>query len=173
MNTSEKAVQLPDRLSDPTVYSIADSSDIIRVDALCRELLEYYRADLDRRATDSLADRADLYRGAAYFLRDFLIDALQTNIFQAESRHVKAFAGHWYIISNLEPNAAELARILPGVADFYRFAANRRLLGAPTADRIATACREDDYYRQRITAFHDLHGSDYTDWRRKCPIDQL
>lgn len=165
------ASSLPDHLHTPESYTIADASDILRVDRLCRELLDRYRAELDAAGNRSVQDAAARFGGAAYFLRDFIIDHLQANLLRVGPRQVRGFAGNWYIVSTLEPNTRELEAILPGVADFYRFAAARNLLDKQTAEAIAAACREFDYYQQRIIAFHDLQGAGYQEWRQECPID--
>jgi len=155
----------------PEHYEIGSLDDEIRVDRLCSELLQRF-------ATDQVASRhltpleaGSHARGADYFLREFVIADRRDNLFKLMPRRIRQFAGHWYIIRNLEPNLTELEEILAGVTAFYDYLVRQQLYPADLATAIGRECAALDYYRQRIEAFWTIEGDGYQQWQRDCPLE--
>ena len=156
---------------NPKDFDISDLTDEIRVDSMCQKLLKHFHRHV-LCSGNNLSEReaGALAHGADYFVRDFVIDGLRINIFTLTAKHVRGFAGNWYIHRTLEPNTIELESILRGTAEFYRFCADCGWVSAPVSEEICAACSDLDYYRLRINSFHDLTGDDYVDWCQECPL---
>lgn len=151
-------------------FEVRNLEDEIRVDGLCRRLLqEFHRELLQNRGLPS-AEAGALAHGADYFLREFVIPDRRENIFSLPPGRVRQFAGNWYIVRNLEPNMAELTGILRGVAAFYDFC---RQAGMVTDDLVAAVraeCAELDFYHRRIEAFWAIEGDGYRTWEEECSL---
>lgn len=150
-------------------FSIACLDDEIRVDALCGRMLQTFCRDLVAAGEEPLR-AGQLARGADYFLRDFVIADRRDNLFYLEPDRVRQFAGHWYIIRNLEPNIAELKEMLAGVEVFYRYCADHGKVTRGCADAIAAACHDLDYYAERIEAFWAITDDGFVAWQNGCPL---
>lgn len=152
-------------------FNIGDLADEVRVDGLCRTLLQQFHDHLLNSGEVTRHQAGSMAHGADFFLRDFVIDCLRSNIFSVTEAQVRGFAGNWYIHRTLEPNAAELTAILGGVAAFYRYCADLKWVSGCDCDGISSACSDLDYYQQRIDSFHALAGDDYLAWCQKCPLN--
>lgn len=151
-------------------WSIFTLDDEIRVDRLCQSLLKDFHLHLlEEQQLDPLA-AGSLTRGADYFLRNFVIDRLRTNIFLISAEQVRGFAGNWYIHQALEPNAKEMDATLQGIAAFYSYCNRQGWIEDYEVKEIEQACEHLDFYRERIDSFHALTGDDYDLWCRVCPL---
>ncbi|HAD03696.1 MAG: hypothetical protein A2091_06925 [Desulfuromonadales bacterium GWD2_61_12] len=150
-------------------FNIATLDDEIRVDGLCGRLLQTFCRDLVAAGEEPLR-AGQLARGADYFLREFIIADRHDNLFHLDPLRVRQFAGHWYIIRNLEPNAAELRELLSGVEAFYRYCAEHDKVPRHIADAIAIACHHLDYYAERIEAFWAIVDDGFAAWQNGCPL---
>ncbi|PLX98537.1 MAG: hypothetical protein C0622_11640 [Desulfuromonas sp.] len=156
-------------LYQPENYTPGSLEDEIRIDGLCRELLQHFLKYLrEERQQEPLLAGSNA-SGADYFLRDYLVDHCRANIFKIQADHVRGFAGNWYIVSTLEANMEELAGLLDGIREFYTFSAARGLVSEKKAAEIAAACGEREYYAARIDSFHELKDNEYLTWNRDCP----
>jgi len=117
-------------------------------------------------------EAGSLAAGADYVLREFIIGKCRANIFDTTPRQVKQFAANWYIVSNLEPNMAELTTMLKGTDSFFHYCAEYKLVAAECADQISSICDETDYFKQRIDDFHNISGGGYSAWEQACPLSQ-
>ncbi|MDT8444040.1 MAG: hypothetical protein RQ722_07090 [Desulfuromonadales bacterium] len=151
-------------------YSVGSLDDEIRVDKQCVDLLRRLYQDLTRQGGISPEQAGEFCHGADYFLREFVIADRRENLFAVVASHIRQFAGHWYIIRTPEPNLKELASILCGTAEFYRFLARQGLMSDSLADEIASQCQQRDYYQQRIETFWAIEGDGYDAWRQACPL---
>ena len=154
---------------DKSLFSLKDDLDDLRVDRLCQMLL--------KRCYDSLvaggmpADEATrLASGADYYVRDYLLDNRRENVFCETTGMIRRFAGNWYIVNTLEPNLAELATMLQGIAAFYRFLAAEGLVDDGHLARIEAECADTDYYGSRIEAYWQISGDGYLEWERECSL---
>lgn len=150
-------------------FNIICLDDEIRVDGLCGRLLQTFCRDLVNAGEEPLR-AGQLARGADYFLRDFVIADRRDNLFRLDPLRVRQFAGHWYIIRNLEPNIAELREMLTGVEAFYRYCAHHGKVTPLTAEAIAQACHDLDYYAARIETFWAISGDGFSAWEKECPL---
>lgn len=158
-------------LHNKASFQIDGLSSEIHADKLCTALLkEFHRYLLHERKLDPL-DAGSQAVGADYFLREFMIGHRRENIYNGSAEQARKFAGHWYIITTLEPNIKELAAILKGTASFYQYCAEYKLVGADTAAQIEQACGQLDYFRQRIEDFYSITGAAFSPWKNACPLD--
>lgn len=156
-------------LCDRQNYLIDSLETEIRADRHTQQLLkQFHRWLLESKSLEPLTAGL-LAGGADYFLRDFLIGAQRRNIFEARAEQLRQFGGNWYIISNLEPNLAELAPMLDGAAHFYHYCAEKNLYPVEEAEQMATLAADRAYYQSRIDSFHQLEGNGYKTWDQECP----
>jgi len=154
----------------PDQFEIRDFADEIRVDGLCVQLLLAIRDHLVTHQDVAPLEAGALAQGADHFLREFVIAECHDNLFHLPVERVRQFAGHWYIVRTLEPNAAELAAILAGIDNCYRVLAAHGLVAPELSAAIGAACAELPYYRQRIDDFWAIEGDGFTTWRAACPL---
>jgi len=153
-------------------FDICSLQDEIRVDELCQRLLQRFRDDLVHRDYMPAIQAGALAHGADYFLREFLIPDRHENIFSLRPGRVRQFAGNWYIVRNLEPNLAELERMLQGIEAFYTWCCQVGKVDAEMAETIRQECSRLDYYRQRIDDFWAIDGDGYEAWERACSLKE-
>lgn len=151
-------------------FNITGLEDEIRVDALCRRLLEFFYRDLVEERKLLPEEASALAYGADYFLREYVIPDRGENIFALRPGRVRQFAGNWYIVRTLEPNMAELSSILRGVEAFYAYCQQRGKVSAELGRSVAVECADLDYYRQRIESFWAIEGDGYCAWERECSL---
>lgn len=141
----------------------------LQADRECTRILREFHANLVKQKMDPL-DAGSLAQGADYFLRDFIISTCQGSIFTPHRDCVKQFAGHWYIVNNLEPSTAELEPILLGVGEFYKFLAQRQEIDAQTAAQIKADCTDIEWFKRRLESFWNIEDDGYHHWRAECPL---
>ncbi len=151
-------------------YQINNLEDEMRAGQLCKQLLQEYHQDLLQRLKLDPLDAGVQAAGADYFLIDFMIDNQRANIFQIDQRAIERFAGHWYIVSNLEPNLEELAGMLKGIAGFYAFLAKKQLIDFGTSHLVSDCCGQLDLFQARIDSFHAISGDGFSAWEKACPL---
>lgn len=152
-------------------FRLGTLEDELRVDGLCKKLLMrfYYQlmeAGMTPDGATSLANSAD------YFVRDFVVDCKERNLFDERPGLVRQFAGNWYIVNTLEPNIAQLSGHLEGIRAFYRFLHSRELISADCLDLIERECDDTDYYAGRIESFWGITGDGYLAWERECTLKE-
>ena len=150
-------------------FATAGFEDDLRVDRLCRELLLRFYEQL---LADGIppAEATSLAGGADCFLRDFVVDRMRTSPLAGEPGLVRRFAGTWYIITSIEPDAGELCRHLDGVGEFFRFLHQNGLVADAYLEMAAAECADRQWYAGRIRSFLALSGDGYRAWERDCPI---
>jgi len=141
----------------------------LQADQECTRILRNFHIHLIKQGIEPI-EAGSLAQGADYFLRDFIISACRSSIFTPHRDCVKQFAGHWYIIHNLEPTAEELQPVLQGVAAFYAFLAQRNEVDAQLAAQIQNDCGNIEWFKQRLKAFWAIEGDGYFQWRAECPL---
>ncbi len=150
-------------------FDIRTLDDEIRVDALCRDLLQMFYRYLMKKDIPA-AEATVLASGADYFTRDFVISRKQKNIFDMRPGTVRQFAGNWYITNTLEPDMRELSCHLAGIKAFYGFLCERGMISGETLSIIEKECEDDDYYSYRIESFWKIQGDDYFAWETECTL---
>ncbi len=142
----------------------------LKVDEQCRKLLQHLYAWLQLQG--QTPERAsELAYSADYYVRDFLLDFLRSNVLRPQPGQVRFFAGNWYITRTMEPEITVLQRHLDGIAAFYRFLCNRQLIAAKELAMIEAELGPCDYYQERINRFLDLKGDGYEEWERECALN--
>lgn len=145
--------------------------DELRVDGLCRQLLEKFYHHLQN--TGLTPEQAsDLAYSADYFVRDYHLDFLQQNILRPCSGHVRYFAASWYITRTLEPEMAVLERHLTGIVAWYRFLREQHLISSDELADVEQEAAQLDYYRDRMERFLSLAGDGYDAWDRECQLPE-
>jgi hypothetical protein len=152
-----------------TDFDITDLNSEILVDQHCCAILKEFHQQLLQDGIEPL-QAGTLAHGADYFLRDFIISDRQINILHVDHKHIRQFAGHWFITKNLEPNIKELSAILQGVALFYTLMHAQELLAQETKQQIVQATADLEFYQQRIDQFWDISGDGYSLWCANCPL---
>jgi len=141
----------------------------LQADRECTQILRNFHAHLIEQQTDPLV-AGSLAQGADYFLRDFIISACRSSIFTPHRDCVKQFAGHWYIVNNLQPTEEELLPVLLGVAAFYTFLAQHHDVDPHLVAQICNDCADMQWFKQRLEAFWAIEGDGYFKWRAECPL---
>lgn len=157
---------------DKSAFHVGSLDDEIRVDRLCVDLIRHLYQHLTHEDGLEPERAGELCHGADYFLREFIIADRNDNLFHIGAERVRQFAGHWYIVRNLEPNRAELAGILAGIAACYRFLTRQGLIPQAACAEIVAACDELDNYDARIESFWAIGDGGYDAWRAACPLDE-
>lgn len=170
MNNFQENYELS-TLHDKNNYQVTDLDSEIDVDRLCAALLKNFHQYLLSDAKFETLEAGSQAAGADYFLREFMVGHRRDNIFNGTAELVRQFAGHWYIISTLEPNMDELGAVLNGTISFYLYCAQNKLVAEATAEQIKLTCSQLDYYQQRIEDFHDITGDGFSHWKSNCPLD--
>jgi hypothetical protein len=152
-------------------FSITSDEEELRVDELCRNLLQNFHQNLLQRGEPPLKAGA-LAHSADFFLRDYLVSARRRNLFLEEEGIVRAFAATWYIISTLEPTSEELARHLSGVKEFYRFLHSAELISGTYLGQIEKECNDIIWYGKRIESFWAIKDDGYLAWERECSLKE-
>lgn len=156
----------------PNQFTVTDLDSEIAVDGHCSELLKQFHQQLLQEGIDPL-EAGQLAHGADYFLRDFIIGDRYMNLFTIDSCCVRQFAGHWYIIKNLEPNIKELATLLQGVAVFYAYLYQNGHISQSLSEQIQIETAELELYRDRIDQFWQITDDGYASWCQACPLPTI
>ncbi len=166
MDNNENSEEI--NLYDSENYHIESFDDEIRIDKICKALLQDFHKHLLNEKKLSPLKAGMMASGADFYLRDFMIDQQRANIFDVSADLVRRFGGNWYIITTLEPNMTELKDILSGVSSFYAFCVEKKVVDEETAAAVAEACQQHDFYEQRIESFHDISGDGFIAWNKVC-----
>lgn len=150
-------------------FDFESLEDELRVDGLCRQLLEKFYFHLQNSGV-SPEQASGLAYSADYFVRDYMIDFLQLNILRPLVGHVRYFAASWYITRTLEPEMAVLERHLTGIVAWYRFLREQHLISSDELADIEQEASQLDYYRDRMERFLSLAGDGYDVWERECQL---
>lgn len=149
-------------------FDFVDLEDELRVDGLCRQLLEKFYHHLQNNGLTA-EQASGLAYSADYFVRDYQLDFLQQNILRPVAGHVRYFAASWYITRTLEPELVVLERHLAGVVAWYRFLREQHLISADELADVEQEALQLDFYRDRMERFLSLAGDGYEAWDAECP----
>jgi len=143
--------------------------DALRVDRLCQDILKHFYLSLQGEGL-SPETATRLAGSADYYVRDFVVDNRVHNLFEERTGLVRQFAGNWYIVNTLEPDIKELGEHLAGIAAFYRFLHDRKLISSSFFKRIEKECADVGYYESRIESFWAIKGDGYEAWEKACTL---
>ncbi|MDF1553540.1 MAG: hypothetical protein P1P84_10785 [Deferrisomatales bacterium] len=150
--------------ADP--YALHGADDFVRLDGACHELLREF-VDWLQQEPVSLhpAEAGALAHAADRYLREFVVDIMETGPTDADPSLVRSYLGNWYIIHTLEPTAGEMDRIVHALDLFYRFLAQRGILDGQAASRVRAQLQDREFYHGRLQAFWDLTPDTIAPWR--------
>ena len=151
-------------------YNIDTLESEIRADRYCTQLLKHFHQWLLTKQQCEALEAGQLAAGADYFLREFMIGSRRQNIFSATAEQLRQFGGNWYIISNLEPNGAELEPMLRGTSLFYNYCCEHNLFSAEDAKEIDIIVQQRSFFIERIEDFHHLKDDGYSAWDQACSM---
>lgn len=154
---------------DKREFELGGMEDDLRVDRLVKDLLYRFYFKLQEGGL-SPVEASSLASGADYFLRSFVIDIKQRNIFEERPGMVRQFAGNWHIVNTLEPDIKELNGYLEGIRAFYRFLHASNLISGKYLKTVEKECDDKAYYEGRIDSFWDIKGDGYLAWERECTL---
>jgi hypothetical protein len=143
--------------------------DVLRVDRLCQGILKHFYLSLQGEGHSPEA-ATRLAASADYFVRDFVVDNRVRNLFEERIGLVRQFAGNWYIVNTLEPDIKDLGEHLTGIAAFYRFLHDRKLISSSYLKRMEKECADLPYYESRIESFWAIKGDGYEAWEKVCSL---
>lgn len=152
-------------MADDT-YTLHGTADLVRLDSACHGLLKQFVGWLQQ-APHSLpaSEAGELTHAADRYLRDFLVDILETGPADADPTLVRRYLANWYIIHTLEPTAREVDRILCALDLLYHFLAERGILDPAGAERVRSQLLDRDYYQRRLETFWELAPDTIAAWR--------
>jgi hypothetical protein len=156
---------------DKSLFQLRGDDDDLRVDHLCRQLLRHFYDQLLHKGI-APAIATGWATGADYYVRDFIVDNRRLSVFDEIPGVIRKFAGTWYIITTVEPNRAELAGILAGIREFYRFLHDEGMVSTTFLEQAVADCDNLDWYERRIESFLAIAGDGYLAWERECSLKE-
>jgi hypothetical protein len=152
---------------DPAELALAGPDDFLRLDGRCADLLRDFFAWLQREEGGSLdPETASAHAHAAdRYLRDFVVDILETGPADADPTLPRRYLGNWYIIHTLAPSREEIDRIREALTLLYRFLAACGILPETAAAGAARTLADADYFHARLESFWDLTPDAIPAWR--------
>ena len=103
---------------------------------------------------------------AVFFVMNFLFiyyDSIQ-DIRHVDDSAIRTFLGNWYIRKFMSPNTAEINKFLRAIADFYTFLYKRGFVGKYDLQEIKEACKDKDWFVQRLKSYFATSGEEFEDW---------
>lgn len=152
---------------DPAEFALAGPDDFLRLDGCCADLLRDFfdwlqgeeGVGLRAEEASALAHAADRY------LRDFVVDILETGPADGDPALPRQYLANWYIIHTLAPTHEEMEQIREALTRVYRFLAVRGLLAQDAAAAAARNLADPGYFRNRLEEFWDLAPEAIPAWR--------
>lgn len=152
-------------------FKISTLADELRVDQLCRTLLQDFYIHLQQEQGLAPEKASELAYCADYYLRDYLVDALRQNVLTPRKGQVRYFAGTWYCSKTMEPEVVTLERHLEAISGFYAFMAGLGLVSSDHLSLIREELDDQEFYRERVARFKNISGEGYMEWLMECPHD--
>jgi hypothetical protein len=148
-------------------FRLRGGDDFVRLDGLCLELLQDFFGWLQEPANGprSPQEASALAHAADRYVRDFLVDFLESGPGDPAERRVRQYVGNWYVVQTLEPSHAEVETILHALELFYAFLPRRGLLEEAEAERFRKALSERAFFHRRLEDFWELTPEGIPGWR--------
>lgn len=148
-------------------FELRGEDDFVRLDGLCAELLRDFYAWLQEEAggaRDPIA-ASPLAHAADRYVRDFLVDFLESGPTDDDPKRVRQYLGNWYIVQTLEPTHEEVETILDALERLYAFLPSTGLLDERAAAGFRGAISDRTFYHRRLEEFWELTPDGIAAWR--------
>ena len=153
----------PPMTTDP--YTLHGADDFVRLDGVCHELLREFVTWLQKEPVSlPPAEAGALTHCADRYLREFVVDIMETGPADADPSLVRSYLGNWYIVHTLEPTTQEMDRIIRALDLLYRFLPERGVLDGEAALRVRAQLQDPAFYHGRLEAFWNLTPDTIAPW---------
>lgn len=141
--------------------------EFVLLDQRARALLgEFYGWLKSQEGTGLPAEEASaLAHHADRYLRDFLVDILETEPEKSSLAAVRSYLGNWYIINTLEPTFAQMEEIAKALLLYHRWANLKGLVDMATLGEVEKALLDKKFFTGRLESFWELDEKGITAWR--------
>ncbi|NTU59990.1 MAG: hypothetical protein HGA98_02900 [Deltaproteobacteria bacterium] len=151
-----------------TDFRLRGPDDFVRLDGLCAQLLGDFFQWLQAPEGGGVeAQRAsDLAHAADRYLRNFVVDIVETGPADSDPSLPRRYLGNWYILNTLEPSHEEVDRILVALRKLYAYLALRGVLPDAAAEAAAREADDGAHFHRRLDDFWALTPEGIGPWRR-------
>ncbi len=150
-------------------FDFSNIEEELKVVEQCQKLLQQFYIWLQKQ--DKTPEKAsELCYRTDYYLRDYLLDFMQSNLLRYQSGQIRYFGGNWYITHSPEPDIEILNCHLEAITCFYLYLQSLNLISLAELDQIEKETSETEYYRQRIRSFFTILGEGFDVWDMECPL---
>ncbi len=154
--------------AEPGEFTLRGPEDFLRLDGRCAELLQGFRdwllspegGALEPRQAGALAHAADR------FLRDFVVDILETGPADASPDAGRRYLANWYLVNTLEPSHQEIDRIGEALGRLYPYLVRRGVVAPAAAASALAALGDPAHFHRRLESFWELTPDTIAAWRR-------
>jgi hypothetical protein len=146
---------------------LAGPDDFVRLDRLCAEVLGDFFAWLQSPQGGGISPEAasQLAHAADRYLRDFVVDILESGPADPDPTLPRRYLGNWYIVNTLTPTHEEIDRILEALCRLYLYLEREGVLGPAEVQGVLHALEDGDFFHRRLEAFWDLKPEGVGAWR--------
>lgn len=99
------------------------------------------------------------------YLRDFLVEIMETRPGGSTPETVSIYLGNWYVINTLEPSHAEIDRIAIALTLLHGYMADNGKISGEMAKKVAGLLSDTAFFHQRLEEFWALTPEKITAWR--------
>lgn len=148
-------------------FLLRGPDDFVRLDGLCAQLLGDFFAWLQTADGGSFQSEAAsaLGHAADRYVRDFVVDILESGPADPDPTLPRRYVGNWYIVNTLAPSHQEIDRILLALGRLYEYLRVQELISDSTAKDVARDLSEGAYFHRRLDDFWDLTPEGIGPWR--------
>ncbi|PLX41173.1 MAG: hypothetical protein C0608_06830 [Deltaproteobacteria bacterium] len=131
-------------------------------------LVEYYEWLQDKEGKGLTPEAASpLAHAADRYLRDFLVDIMETPAKASSASHIRCYIGNWYPINTLEPSHDDIDLIATSLLFLHQWGEGAGKIEAATLGEVANLLESTQYFHQRLEKFWALTPEEVTEWRRE------
>lgn len=152
---------------DRAAYAWAGSGDFVRLDELCAQLAGAYFSWLQTPEGGGLSAQqaSPLGHDADRYLRDFVVDILETGPADPDVSLPRRYLSNWYIVNTLTPSHEEMARIRTALAKLYEFLSHEGVAEPEAACEAARQLADGEHFCRRLEEFWNLTPEAVGAWR--------
>ncbi len=148
-------------------FSLRGPDDFVRLDSRCLELLRAFFQWLQSEGGGGLSegDASGLAHAADRYVRDFLVDIVESGPLDPAEGRVRQYLGNWYIVNTLSPSHEEIDKILRALTLWYRFLVAEGLLPPAVGEAFRGTLSAASLYHRRLEDFWELTPEAIPAWR--------